>query len=710
MKSIQKIITGLIIMSITLLISLLAYSLGLLSSTQANLSNKLFESNHQISDDIVIVGIDAATLTSIEEGGLGNTGDWSRSYYSNVIETLDNAGADIIMLDILFNSEDKGITEVDLALNYFLDQDPSSFTKTILSYLETPHPNDSSLIESLNQINDLYLIKSPTGNVELINNQLVYSGETQLMLDLEDHVNTGYANIYGSDLSSNSSEITGIPLSQSVNGIESEHITLQIARNYLNWESGLGYSEDRKSYELFKGSEVPIENGMMLINYKSAPYEWNSISFKDVFYREFNPEDVEGKIVLIAPYSKASQDFFFTPIDSTNPMMGIEIHANAIQTLLDQEFLEQQDTMAFIGLVTMIALISVFAFLYLPIWAGLIVLLVEIAAFPFYAQWRFDKGVIINLIWPVFAMVAAYLLVMAYRNVTEFREKRKLRNAFSHYVSPELVNQISTSGDDLALGGERRYMTTLFLDIENFTSLSEKLEPHDVVTIINKYFDAFAKEIMSHGGTVDKFEGDAIMALFGAPLKSEDHALKACQTAMAIRSKVEELNQETNHNLNVRVGVATGDCIVGNMGSEQRFDYTAMGDTVNTASRLEGGNKFYGTRILVNAGTMEGAHEHIFFRRIDRVRLKGKADAIDIYEVMGSNEAVSEAGKLLVNEWHTALEYYRNQDWSSVEIKLRAILEKLPDDGPTLTYLERVEKLKTNPPEGWDGTWTFNSK
>lgn len=670
-------------------ISGIFYQSGGLRNLDQKLSHSLYQ-EREITDEIVIVAIDNLTLGTKENGGLDQISNWPYDYYAETIDHINSGSPAVIMMDILFAEETSFIPHDSIVELAQANLTTNDFIMEVLKHLESPNPFDVNFIKALQESKALYLAKLVIGDPIYHEDTIEFPMESVPADIFADAADTGYINVQADD----NRMVYKIPKNFTVDGESEDHIDIKIIESYLDKEI----------------ENIPTEESYMLINYAQKSLSYPMYSFVDIYNGAIDSSIFEDKIVLIGATAAITQDFFFTPIDEETPMSGVEIHANAIQTILDQEFLEYQDGLAFVALVSVIVLISVFAFLYLPIWGGLLILVAEIALFPFYAQWRFDNGVIINLIWPVFAIVASYLLVMAYRNFTEFREKRQLRNAFAHYVSPELVNQITASGEDLELGGERRIMTTLFLDIENFTGLSEKLEPHEVVKAINIYFDAFAKEIMAHGGTVDKFEGDAIMALFGAPLKSEDHALKACQTAMAIRSRISSLNEQTGHELNVRVGIATGECIVGNMGSVDRFDYTAMGDTVNTASRLEGGNKFYGTRILVNAGTMEGAHESIFFRRIDRVRLKGKAEAIDIYEVMGANEAVSEEGKLLVNEWHSALEYYRNQDWLAVEERLLKILEKMPGDGPATTYLKRVQAFKLKPPTTWDGTWTFKSK
>lgn len=390
-------------------------------------------------------------------------------------------------------------------------------------------------------------------------------------------------------------------------------------------------------------------------------------------------------------------------------MSGIEIHANAIQTILDEAYLRYQNPAGFLGLIGVITLASVFVFLYAPILWGALFGIAEIVGFPFYAQWRFNQGVIPELIWPIFAMLAAYLSVLAYRNFTEFTEKRKLKTAFSHYVSPELVQQITEKPEMLKLGGERRKLTVLFLDLENFTFFSEKLTPQEVVKILNVYFDALATVIMAQGGMVDKFEGDAIMALFGAPIPSEDHAEKACLTALLLQAKIQELNAQMGYSLNIRIGLATGEAIVGNMGSTQRFDYTAIGDTVNTASRLENANRFYNTRILTNPGTFEAAQEKLSFRHVDTVCLKGKAQAMHIYEALGTTEAMTEQGKTFLKDWGEALSTYQKGDWDAAKQALEALLSKLPNDGPTQTLLNRIKTLQ-QAPKDWDGVWRFEEK
>lgn len=705
----NKVLVGFLIVVATVIVGAMLHVLNVIGASNQELSNSLYN-GREISDDIVIIGIDERSLVDPDDGGLGSIAGWPYSYYSDVIKDAVQADASAVMVDILFSSESQGISEPEMVDIVSDTTDLSLVALNVLTYLSTPHPQDASFAESLSGYDNVYFIKNVTGEGELIDNIFYHNGATIEPIDvLNEIVLTGFTNLVSSEESDNSSTIYGIPAVQNVNGNLEEHIDLKLIREHLGVTEAGEFSPKNEKY-YFGDKAIPIENGQMFVNFAKESYEWEMVSFVDVYRGDVSSSTFEDKIVLIGATTPLLQDVYFTPIDQNDPMPGIEIHANAIQTILDGEFLHYQGLFGFLAVLGLMAAGVVFATLYAPVWAGAGVLLFELISFPFYAKASFGAGIIPDLIWPVFAAVAAYLAALAYLNFTEFREKRKLKNAFGHYVSADLVEQIAANPDALKLGGERRNITVLFLDIENFTSLAESLEPAAVVQIINSYFDAFAKVIMENGGTVDKFEGDAIMAMFGAPLPSQDHGLAACKCAIALRARVQELNKQTGQALNIRVGVANGDAIVGNMGSVDRFDYTAMGDTVNTASRLESGNKFYGTRILVNSGVVDASQQQIIFRRIDRVRFKGKGEAIDIFEVMGLAGGASEKGKAIIEEWHQALEYYRNQNWAEAEMRIQKVLAAMPEDGPAKTYLTRIKTLKEKPMLGWDGTWGFSEK
>ncbi|MEK9160045.1 MAG: adenylate/guanylate cyclase domain-containing protein [Patescibacteria group bacterium] len=711
MKQSKKIGFGL---SVTLLISLLMTGVNAmeflkLEDTERNFSAHLYQ-ERELSDEIVIVAIDEKSISTPETGGLDRYSSWNRGYYAQALENIQKEAPTAVFFDVLFSTETDGLSSEEIyaiAKEYPKIED---FTEKILNYLDPPHPIDQTFADVLSRYENVYFLKSMQAEQGWDNESqaMIYSGSVEPASIFADQVKTALARVTVSEESTNSSMIFSIPryYRESASSDREQQIDFQLTEEHL----GRPLSDE----------EIPLKDGQMLINYAGKPYSFPSFSFSDVYYGRVDPSEFEGKIVLIGATAAIMQDRHFTPIDATAPMPGVEIHANALQTLLEESYLKDQGSSDFFVQTFISLSLASFVALFTPLWIGMGAVFLLILAFPFYAQMRFDQGTIVSLILPPLSLIAAYVAVLVYRNVTEFAEKRKLKMAFSRYVSPELAEEITEKPDMLKLGGERKNITALFLDVENFTTLSEGLEPQEVVRVINVYFDGLAQVIMGHGGSVDKYEGDAIMALFGAPVPSTDHAVKACFAAMAIQARMKELNAQMGYNLNIRIGLATGDAIVGNMGSSQRFDYTAMGDTVNTASRLEGANKFYKTGILVNPGTFEAAQDQIFFRKIDTVCLKGKENAIGIYQVLGTQEGATPDGKAVLAEWQSALEDYKAANWDEAEKKIRSVLTKLPEDGPAKTFLGRIAELKllykqeqTGTPglrPVWDGIWRFESK
>lgn len=700
MKNKKKILVG-----FGMALAVLALCAGLRSSSlldglERKLSNGLYR-ERALADEIVIVGIDEWSLGRPEDGGLGSFSSWPRSFFAQSIGNLREAGAHSQYLDVIFKNETQYLSYYEVAKEAAGAATYAELGETLVDYLKGENPQDLELREALGE--DVFLLKYSGTTPELEDGQLKVSSAVESIDLLSEVAESGFADLAATE---QSEVVYKMPVGYVVGGIFEEHLVLKLARDYLYRGSEVGsWSFDHSRYSFDEQREIPLEDGQYFVNYAGKSYSFEMLSFVDVFKGNFDPAEVRGKIVMIGVTAPILQDRHATPIDGDVPMPGVEIQANALQTVLDGAFLKPMSFGGFVSLMVLMLGLSAAAFLFLPALGASAVLALEVVAYPLLARFAFGRGLIMDLIWPLMGVVALYAAVLAYRNFTEFREKRQIRSAFSHYVSPALVNQISENPELLALGGERREISVLFLDLENFTSLSESMDPADVVRVINTYFDALANVIVEAGGTVDKFEGDAIMALFGAPVASAEHAVQACKAALALRAKVVELNGKTGQNLNVRIGVASGEAIVGNMGSSTRFDYTAMGDTVNTASRLESANKHYGSRVLVNTSVMKAAQQHCVFRRMDRVRLKGKQEPLDIYEVLGPLSELTEAGRGALEQWHQALEYYRNQNWAEAEKRLASM-----NDGAARVYLQRIAFYKQNPPQGWDGTFTFETK
>jgi len=276
------------------------------------------------------------------------------------------------------------------------------------------------------------------------------------------------------------------------------------------------------------------------------------------------------------------------------------------------------------------------------------------------------------------------------------------------------VDEIIKDPAKLTLGGDRKDVSILFSDIAGFTSFSENLSPEELVHILNEYLTAMTDVVFTHRGLLDKYIGDAIMAVYGAPLPQPDHHLKACLTALDMLKSLEVLQNkwesEGRPKLEIRIGVNSGFAAVGNMGSEKRFDYTVMGDNVNLASRLEGINKVYGTCIIISESTYEHVNQQILCRELDLVRVKGKTKPVKIYEVIGTQNGNTESKKL-IHLFEKGLAAARELDWDVALALFKEAHEQFPHDGPTALYIDRITEARDNPPsEDWDGVFDIKTK
>lgn len=440
------------------------------------------------------------------------------------------------------------------------------------------------------------------------------------------------------------------------------------------------------------------------------------------------PQAFKDKIVLVGATAVGLADLRITPFDAAFP--GVETHATILDNIVRQQFLVQPwwgplVTMAQIGLVGLIL------FMTLP---HLGVLWGDIATTGLLAgnigvnYWLFAAfGFQLNLVYPVLTVVLVWTGITIYHFVFEQRQSRYLRNTFSTYMSPALVNILVTQRITPALGGSSGDRTAYFTDIASFSSFSEVLTATQLVELLNEYLSAMTNLLVEAGGTLDKYEGDAIVAFFGAPIAQPDHALRAVRVALGMQLTLDGLRAKWQgegdkwpalvHDMRMRIGMASGDIVIGNMGSTMRMDYTMMGDVVNTAARLEAAAKQYGVYILCTTKTLEEAGAELFeWRTIDRIRVVGKEDAIDTVEIMTYAGGLSAEYIQMRALYHQGVALYRQQKWDEAitkfteSEKLEEVFPRRPTN-PSRVYLERCQQFKIEaPPYGWDGSWTLTSK
>jgi len=417
--------------------------------------------------------------------------------------------------------------------------------------------------------------------------------------------------------------------------------------------------------------------------------------------------DFKDKIVMIGPTAQGLLDNRSNPLNAAGS--GFELHATALANLLERDFIRVLDSrLQWLLALLLIALLnfSLPRIKALPwqLLAAFSAILLVLAGNLFLFYLGFDLDFIPLLLGLV--ACTGYDAYNRYQRV--HREKKFIQNAFKNYLSDSLLAEVMKNPGALNLGGAKKLVTIFFSDLAGFTTLSEKLPPEEVVHILNAYLERMTSVIMESGGFVNKFEGDAIMAFWGAPLASEQQAAQAMGAALRCQEELLALNDDFEKNglprLGMRIGINSGEVIVGNIGSRKRFEYTVIGDAVNLASRLEGINKQYQTAIICGALAGGMAAGEMVLRRLDRVRVKGKQKPEEIFEVMAEKSAAG-MGELLEN-FEKGLQLYFAGDFAAA---LKVFLT-LADDPPAQVFAKRCQWLLDNPPAQWDGCWTFTEK
>ncbi len=414
---------------------------------------------------------------------------------------------------------------------------------------------------------------------------------------------------------------------------------------------------------------------------------------------------VAGKICLVGSTSTGAADFVSTPLGARTP--GVMVHSSIFQTILTGNFLRESPTG--VNLLVIIAaglLVSLLAswrsVVQAAVFSGLLGAgYIAFNAFVVFRVWN----VWLVAVAPIAAMVAAFLLVTAYRQLTEERAKRQIRDMFAHALSPALVDRLLEDPSLIELGGQKRTLTCLFSDIAGFTTLSEQLGPQGTVRLLNRYFDRMTDAVQNRqGGYLNKFFGDGIFAFFGAPVFQEDHPARAVRAAVDCQNEVRLFNEELAREMDqqvhvsVRVGISTGEAMVGNCGSTQRMDYTAIGDCVNLSSRLEEANKFFGTHILVTDESWRGVDgDDLLARPLGQIIVTGQSDPVAIWDVISRRDEASQQQQDAIVEFTRAVEDFSRQDFRAGRERFQGVQKILPDDAPTRIYLELCEECITRP-------------
>jgi len=432
--------------------------------------------------------------------------------------------------------------------------------------------------------------------------------------------------------------------------------------------------------------------------------------------RSILSDALEGSLVFVGFTGTGTTDIGVNPFEER--YMNVGTHAAVANTIFQQKFLDKLPAwysiaLAFILALLVAALIRNMAPLPSMI-VGFISALVFIAA---GVGFFITTGVYLPLLTPTLAIFFTFLAITAMKFLQTAQERSYIRNAFSHYLSADVINDLLSDPSKLALGGEKKYLTAFFTDVKGFSTISEKLDPSELVKLLNSYLTEMSNIILELHGTIDKYEGDAIISFFGAPIDFADHAERGCLAAVRMKKMEQILNEHVMEEglspgpLHTRIGINTGDMVVGNMGTAQKMDYTMMGNSVNLAARLEGVNKQYGTWILVSETTQQEAGERFAFRRLDQVRVVGINTAVRLFELVDEKSALDPTMAETLEAFHQAFDAFEEREWERARAGFERVLKIHPEDGPAQTYLKRSKDfLKKAPPANWDGVYNLTMK
>jgi adenylate cyclase len=451
-----------------------------------------------------------------------------------------------------------------------------------------------------------------------------------------------------------------------------------------------------------------------LVNFEGPASVFPTLSFADVVDGTFDPAQVKGKAVLVGVTLLGNYDQRVTPFAAFEP--GVFIHASLLSNILKEDFLTRPAPLTFLelGFILLSALLLAMVLPRVGFRWKLVVIASLLGGYLGFDQLMFTRGWQLATLLPAVNVLACAFTVIFLGYLSADTERQRLAQAFQYRVGPKVMQEMMLHPEKFKQGGERRELSVLFSDIRGFTSIAERMSPEELTRFINEYLTPMTDIVFETDGTLDKYIGDAVMAFWGAPVDQADHAQRACTAALKMLERLEGLKKEWRAagrpDFDIGVGINSGPMSVGFMGSKIRGDYTVMGDAVNLASRLEGTNKEYETRILISESTWEQVKDHFTGRRLGAVRVKGKRRPVRIYELRGFGKPQgTEAEGVALFE--AALEAYGDRRFAEAADLFRQVLTRWPDDPPAQRYLEELAVFENNPPgPAWDGVYTATSK
>ena len=673
----------------------------------------IFKGETKTSNNVVIIDIDDS---SIKEFGQW---PWSRNILSKIIENLTNSNISVVGMDIVFAEEDRtspSLIAKKLGINKELENYDFDFAKVIstspviLGYSFEIEDNNSS--KNSPQIPAIFIEKNKNSDT----NYLIQAFGTTLNLPIlqENSYSSGFFNIIPDE----SGVIRSVPLLISYNDTLYPSLALEIIRALNDTQKVfVNYDENGVSNIQLGDFYIPTDKfGRIFINYRGASKSFKYISAKDIYNNNFKAEDIEGKIALLGTSATGLYDLRATPYENVFP--GVEVHANVIDNILQGDFIQKASYLDGVNIVSIFVLaffvfflVSVTPFILKPF----VFLLFFSAYLIFSYQLLFSYGLVLNIIFPLSSIILAFVFSIIIDFFYNIKQEKAIKNKFASKVSKSVMDDILKNIDNNEFSAKNKEITIFFSDIRGFTQVSEQLKAKELIEYLNAYMEPMSSIIIKNQGTIDKFIGDAIMAYWNAPLDVENHADIAVKASLEQLEALNELNRKFEKDklptIDIGIGLNSGEVIVGEMGSSLRSDYTVIGDAINLGSRVESLCKYYGSKLNITNFTKDKLKEKYIFRFLDFVRVKGKNQPVEIWQVIGSGEAKDDLKNELEN-YHKAIEFYKDSNFSDALELFRKLdnLENKTNKNIYKIYIKRCEEFIQTPPKDFDGVYEHTTK
>ncbi|OQY16873.1 MAG: hypothetical protein B6I36_09700 [Desulfobacteraceae bacterium 4572_35.1] len=676
----------------------ISVSLGLFNWLDAMFYDLHFKMRgfRQPSGQVVLVYMDENSASRLQR----HQGTWSRRNMALALNNLTAAGSEIIGLDMIF---------------FAPANDPQ---------------HDIELASAIDRSNNVVLARiaavpgqSAIEPLQILRYGMIGDGFIDLPLDRDNYLRKVRF-------------LTATPLSDGSLQLVPA-FSLEIARTFRNLDFQFDFSHpDHFTLGSKEQRQLKLPYPELLINYYGTDSVFQQINYADVVTNQFDPQLVAGKIVLIGSRLKTEKDLFNTPFtryhslhSSANHKFaknitsiqvakepGLSCHAHAIETILNQSFIIPLQEPKFLLLLLLVAIIghplilsrrkTAHTLLYSSLLLSMTLLL---------SQSSFQHGLWIKIPAILTIIIGQFLASVALLKIHEKQRSQWLTSVFGKYVSETVVKQLVQGDINPNMEGQSQELTILFADLRSFTSISEHLTPQQTTQLLNTFFGEMIPQIQRQHGTVDKLIGDAIMAVFGAPISYDDHAQRGAEAALNMLSALKKLQHEQQlpglEQLKIGIGLNSGEVTIGNLGCKEFMNYTAIGDNVNLASRLEGLNKIYGSSILLSQQTAQQLDSSVFLRELDWVTVKGKDNITVLYELVGFRAQLNEDQLELMEKFAQGLTLYRKRNWDAAQKCFEQALKLKNDDGPSALFLQRCTQLRNNPPsEEWDAITRFKRK